>query len=417
MRKKISLGVVLALLFVVAALTVSVTMLISMRYFSQLVGDVGKQKAMYDYLNEIDKAARQNYTIDETKLKQALAAGYINGLSDPYASFLTSEQFAQQQNARTGVASDFGLVLASDREDRIVVVLVHESSSAAQSGIVSGDIILAVNGEQVTGKQLTSVQKTLASSSKVILSVRRGENELAVELTASVYNTTSVVYKTIDNVGYIRFLCFHDQTARQFKTALNALLSQGVTGLVFDVRGCVGTNSESVRDVLAYLLPSGVYARYITRTGTTDLLADASFELHLPSVTLTDLETEGEAELFAAVLQDFHKTYVVGTVTRGKNTVQKSFVIASDNTAVHLSVGRYALVSSAEWLRIDASASLSQDALAYREFLTLEEDTVLSAGLRYLQTGTVETKPATTTTTTTTTTVTETGETTATVAP
>ena len=136
MNKKISLGVMLALIFVVAALTVSVTMLISMRYFSRLVSDVGEQRAMYGYINEIDHAARQNYAIDEAALQKALAEGYVNGLSDPYAAFLTPEEYQQAQNRRAGTASDVGLEVAADRENRLCVALVHDNSPAAQSGML-----------------------------------------------------------------------------------------------------------------------------------------------------------------------------------------------------------------------------------------------------------------------------------------
>lgn len=401
MRKKVSLGVALALVFVVAALAVSMTMLISMRYFSGLVEDVDNRKSMYNYLNEIDEAARQNYDIDEAELKRALANGYIRGLSDPYASFLSPEQYLQQHNATAGTALDFGLVVEADRDNRLVVVQVHDGSSAAQSGIMVGDVLQAVNGNAVSGEQLQAVRQTFARDAKVLLSLRRGENNLAVELTASSYIVTSVRGKVIDGIGYLRIFTFHDQTDRQFKTVLADLLSQGVEGVVFDLRGCTGTNSDSVQNILAYLLPTGVYARYNTKNGTTDLLADASYELKVPSVTLTDSYTEGEAEFMAAVLQNFRKTYVVGSNTRGKRSVQQSFVIASDNTAVNLSVGEYSLLKAAAWVTMDAPCVLPLESALYREFLTLEEDLVLSAGLRYLKTGTVETTTTTTTTTTT----------------
>ncbi len=82
MNKKISLGVAITVIILAVALTLSATMVLSMRYFSSLVSSVGQRQAMYDYIDEIDASARQYYTIDEEKLRTALAEGYIGGLNE-----------------------------------------------------------------------------------------------------------------------------------------------------------------------------------------------------------------------------------------------------------------------------------------------------------------------------------------------
>ena len=80
MNKKVSLGVTLTLIFISIAMTLSITMVVAMRHFGTMQSDLQQRVTMFDYLNDIDKTARQNYTIDEEKLRAALSKGYIEGL-------------------------------------------------------------------------------------------------------------------------------------------------------------------------------------------------------------------------------------------------------------------------------------------------------------------------------------------------
>lgn len=84
MHKKISVGVLLASVILAVALTVSVTMVIAIRYFNSTVSDVTQRQAMFEYVTDVDKIVRYHYngTIDEEKLRRALGKGYIDGIED-----------------------------------------------------------------------------------------------------------------------------------------------------------------------------------------------------------------------------------------------------------------------------------------------------------------------------------------------
>ena len=112
MNKKVSIGVTLALIIISVALTVSITTVVAMRQFNNIVNDVGKRQVMLDYVTEIDKLVREHVSnLDEEKLRTALAQGYIDGIDDPYAAYLTADEYATELSAKEGKVTGFGVEL------------------------------------------------------------------------------------------------------------------------------------------------------------------------------------------------------------------------------------------------------------------------------------------------------------------
>ena len=393
MGKKVSLGVTVALVLLAVALTVSGTMVLSMRHFSSLVNDVSQRQAMYDYIDEIDLAARQDYIIDEEKLRAALANGYIAGLDDPYAAYLTATEYQKAQNALAGNRTGFGLTVAA-KGTELVVLAVDTNSPAALSGIAVGDVVTMLDGEGVTSASSTASQAKLNSMEKITLTVTHDGEPKAVELTANTYTVISVSGRLVENnIGYIRITEFNNVTPLQFKTVYNELTQQGATYFLFDVRNNQGGKIEAVQEILDYLLPRGPYAKCEKKSETVTYSATDTYEMTAPSVTLVNGNTVGEAELFAGVLQDLSKTRLVGTTTKGKAAVQHYATIQSDKGAVRLTVGTlHRIQSGTTWkdvgLEPDVSEDLPYDKQAHFNLMTDEEDTQLQAAVELLTSNT-----------------------------
>ena len=387
MNKKISLAVAITVIILAVALTLSATMVLSMRHFSSLVSSVGQREAMYDYIDEIDSSARQYYTIDEEKLRTALAEGYVDGLGDPYAEYLSAEEFQAVQSTLAGNRTGFGLQVTLSRENQLVVSAVDENSPAALSGIEKGDILVGIDGEELTGALYSTVQSKLSSSEKIMLTVSHSGLQSAVELVANTYTHVSVKSRIIsDNVGYIGISDFNALTPLQFKNAYNQLTQNGAAYFVFDVRNNRGGSLDAVKDILDYLLPRGPYAVCEVKTGKETFTAEDSYEITGSSVTLINGRTSGEAELFAAALQDRSKTKLVGTSTEGKAVVQNYYAIDSDKAAVRLTVGALSLMQSGKtWadtgLYPDAMVDISYENLMYFDLLTDAEDAQLQKAI------------------------------------
>ena len=393
MNKKISLGVTIALILLAVTLTISTTMVFAMRQFSSLVSDVGQRQAMYDYIDEIDSAARKDYTIDEEKLRAALANGYIDGLEDPYAAYLTAAEYQLVQSQLVGNRTGFGLTVTAKGVD-LVVSSVDENSPAALSGMAKGDVITAVDGEAVTGVSIAMVQSKISSAEKLILTFQQSGISTAVELASNTYTVVSVAGRLInDNIGYIRIREFNNVTPLQFKNVYNELTQKGATYFLFDVRNNAGGQLSAVQEVLDYLLPRGPYAKCQKKGETVTYSATDTYEMTAPSVTLINGNTVGEAELFAGVLQDLSKTRLIGVSTQGKAVAQEYATIQSDKGAVRLSNGvLYRIQSGETWKDVgllpDQTVDLVYDKQVYFDLLTDEDDTQLQAALSALASNT-----------------------------
>lgn len=422
MNRKISLGAAIAVCILVVALTVSATMLIAMRHFSSLVSDVGRRQAMYDYLDEIDSAARGRYEIDEELLRTALATGYLAGLDDPYAEYLSADAYKTVQSTLAGTYTGFGFQITVV-ENKIVVSYVAETSPAALAGVKKGDVVTVVDKETINSTSHLTLLDKLSNNEKMLLTVSRDGTETAMELTANTYTDPGVEGRIEqDAVGYIRIRFFNSLTARQFTNVYEELTRQGAQYFVFDLRNNAGGSQAAVEEILGYLLPSGPYATCVQKNSTETYTASDPYEMTARSATLVNGNTEGEAELFAAVMQDLSKTTLVGTSTAGKAVVQEYVSLASDKAAVRLTIGEIRLMNSGKnWakkgLLPDRLKDLSYDKTQRFDLLTYGEDDQLRAAVETLKSNQNVAPPDTSTPTTQPTTTTSAGDPTASATP
>ena len=200
---------------------------------------------------------------------------------------------------------------------------------------------------------------------------------------------TSVEEKILnDSTGYIRISRFSENTPDQFKSAYAALMDEGVENVIFDLRDNAGGSLAAATEVIAHLMPRGVFANKRTEnTGTVETLsANDTYQIELPSVTLVNNNTAGEAELFAGVLQEFGKTTVVGTQSAGRARTQSYFTLTSDSAGVRLSVATLELISGGSWegKGIEPNRVIEMMGGQSFELLTEKEDTQLQGALRQL---------------------------------
>lgn len=348
-KKRFSFSTLITLVILAVALAISVTMMIAMRYFNRQVNAVTQRQVLYSHINDIDSKVRELYTsIDEEQLRSALAAGYVAGLSDPYAQYLNTDAYQRMQLLRRGQASGVGLRLKATDEGLIAVESVAADSAAQRAGLQAGDILISVDGNEVRAADLASVQSLMEiSAERMLLSVRRSGQTMAFEVTAYTYQIESVHERMLnDTVGYIQITAFYDNTDEQFRSACSALENQGAVNFIFDLRGCsAGGSRESLESMLSYLMPHGVYAIWNGSNGESyNLVAENAHVMTGSSVTLVNGDTRGEAELFAGIMQEFSMTTVIGEQTAGKGKLQDFVSLNADNSALLLTVGEITLM-------------------------------------------------------------------------
>lgn len=410
MKKRLSWGAALSLMIIVVAVTVCVTMLIAMRRFNAQVNELSNRQAMYNYVADVDNAVRQNYygVIDEEVLRRAMASGEVAGIGDKYAAFLTTEEYSAAQEALSGQSTGFGIEISLNESGQVVLSAVQKGSTAYSAGLQKGDIVTALNKAALGDDPLAQVQEALDSTVSIILTVNRDGKETAFELSAASFTRVSVESSLMGETGYIRIKAITDATPDQLKSAYSALKEQGATSLVLDLRNNVTGSPEAAQKILSFLLPYGLYGYYVDNNGTTELRAEDSAKLDMPAAVLVNGNTAGEAELIAAALKQAGLATIVGNPTAGRSMVQGFFPMASDNSAVKITVGEFQLLDKTGWegrgLSPDVTAWLTAEQEEILDILSPSVDAQLQVALNALSGDSTTTTTAATTVAATTTT-------------
>lgn len=346
MNRKISLGTALAMMFVVAAVTLSTTMLYSRNQFNKTVSSITEREALYDKLAEIDSYVRNNYinTLDEDHLLDAIAYGYMAGIKDPYGRYYSVEEYEEISRQTEGKIVGIGITATKTENGYIRVEEVYPDSPADAAQIVPGELIIKVNDIDLSPETYDEGIKEISGKAGTTLTlvVRNGlEDREVKEITRRKVQKPTVYTRTFGSTGYVRITEFSGVTYDQFKVATENLLNSGATSLVFDVRNNGGGTLDSVIKMLDMLLPEGDIATSVDKNGNVKVLgvSDTSY-INVPMAVLTNKNTASAAELFTQALKDYNVAKSVGEKTYGKGTMQVYHKL-KDGSAIKVTTNKY----------------------------------------------------------------------------
>lgn len=351
MNKKISLKNMIVFSIVICIVTAGLTLFISQRYFNGMVHFVKEREAMYEKVALVDKELRDKFyfDIDEEKLIDGMVKGYVSGTGDKYTRYLTQEEYEKQKidNAGEKVGAGISVLLQDNGYYRIETVF--ENSAADQAGVVVGDLMVAVNGIDVSGKDDKEgevpfdIFKELQGEvgTKVSITVQRDDKEIDFVLKRKMFEIVSVTSKMIEDVGYIKIDEFNINTYDQFNIEVDKLIKDGAKGLIFDLRDNGGGILNSCYKMIDKLVPAGEIASSVDNKDNKKVLATSKeSQIDLPMVILANGGTASASELFTAAMLDFDKAEVVGAKTFGKGILQQ-LIPLGDGTAVNLTTDAF----------------------------------------------------------------------------
>lgn len=349
MGKKITLGTAITLIIIAVAITVSLTMVLALRNFNEKVSGITERENMFAKFTEIDNYVRQNRSdIDEETLMDGVAKGYLSGINDPYALYMSAETYSAYVAASSQTVAGVGITASMDSDGYMLVGKVYDGSTAASAGILPGDLIIKVDDINLSADTYAESEALLIgeAGTKVTLKVRRDGEDTEMEITRRVLTPTNVTAVPFDNYYYIRVDDFTESTPDQFSKAVEKAISAGAQYLVFDVRSVNSGLVSSAATVLDRLVGSGdmLYVEYNDGSKET-LYTSNSRETDIPMVVLVNESTAGAAEFFAAGLRDFGKAKIVGMQTAGVGSLQKIYKL-DDGSAIQLTIGKYYLANS-----------------------------------------------------------------------
>lgn len=285
--------------------------------------------------------------VDETDLSEGVYKGYIEGLGDPYSVYYDEEETKQMSESLSGEFGGVGALMSQDRETGVITVLqVYDGSPAQEAGMRDGDTLYKVEGEEVTGEDLSDVVSKVKGEkgTQVTLTVLRAdtgdEEELTITRDTIEAQTVSHEMKE-NNVGYIRITEFDSVTYEQYKNALEDLEGQGMEKLIVDLRSNPGGNLDTVCDILDLMLPEGLIVYTEDKNGEREeYTSDEENQFDKPLVVMMNGYSASASEIFAGAIQDYSLGQIVGTQSYGKGVVQSVFDL-QDGTSVKLTIAEY----------------------------------------------------------------------------
>ena len=286
--------------------------------------------------------------VDTEKLADGIYKGLLSGLNDPYSSYYTEEEYKELLEDSSGTYCGIGAVVMQNPETGVIyIVQSFEGGSAYEEGITTGDMIYKVDGEEVTGEDLSEVvSKTKGKEGTTIeveFYIAAEEKYRTVTLERRQIEVPTVEYEMKeDKIGYIAVSAFDEPTDEQFIAAIEDLEAEGIEGLIVDLRNNGGGMLETVVNMLDYMLPEGsTIVSTKDKNGKGDTYtAQSKHEFNLPLVILVNENTASASEVFSGAIKDYQMGSLVGITTFGKGIVQ-SLMELPDGTALKLTTSKY----------------------------------------------------------------------------
>ncbi len=299
-------------------------------------------------LNLIDKVLDDFYfdDVDDEKVLDNICKAYVNSYGDKYTTYYTAEEFAKFNEANSGEYCGIGVVVRKNDDGNLLVVEPYEGSPGKEAGIRKNDVIISVNGEAIADEDISDIVARIKGKEGTTVDVgikREGvDDTINMTITRRKVEVKTVEYKMVENsIGYISIDEFDKVTAQQFKKGYDELKSQGMKGLIVDIRSNPGGLLSTVIDMLDEILPDGLilytedkYGKRVEYNGTNPNVAD------VPIAVLVDGGSASASEIFAGAIQDYGIGTIIGTQTFGKGIVQETRRM-SDGSAIKFTISKY----------------------------------------------------------------------------
>lgn len=288
-------------------------------------------------------------------LAYAAAKGIVKVL-DPHSQFMDPAAYHELQDDTEGQFGGLGLYVTV-RSNYVTIVTPMEDTPGFRAGILAGDRIIKINGEDAVKMSLEDAVKRLRGEpgTRVTMTIQRPSSGMV-----KVYTLTRAVIQMKmvedingkkefplgdDKIGYICIAQFGDKTGDELEAALRKLRGQGMQALILDLRWNPGGLLDEAVNVCQKFLPRG---QLVVSTEGRDpaqnsvrRAAGHGDELRgMPIVVLVNLSSASASEIVSGCLQDLHRAIILGDKTFGKGSVQSIFPL-DDGSALKLTTAKY----------------------------------------------------------------------------
>lgn len=343
------------LLYILVGCALAVNLVIGYTVYSQETESQRQSEAFekIGVMMRVLHLIQQDYVNPEKVEYKNLIYNALHGMVsslDPHSSFLEPDEFERMMETTEGEFGGLGVVVTM-KDGKLTVVTPIEGTPGSRAGLVAGDQILAINGENITSDSLRNIVKKMKGEpgTEVDLKVYRPSTEETIEMTIerAVIEVKSVrgVQSFDKGIQYVRITQFDENTADELEAALVDLDDEkAFTALILDLRNNPGGLLQAAVDVASlFLKPDKLVVSTVGRQPSQKqkhLTDNGRRWTEIPIVILVNQGSASAAEIVSGCLQDYGRAVLVGNTTFGKGSVQ-NIIRLPDGSALRLTTAKY----------------------------------------------------------------------------
>ena len=284
--------------------------------------------------------------VDEQKAIDGAIQGYIEALGDEYTEYIPADEIEEYTQDIMGNFVGIGIYMIENTEDNTIEVLSPiKDSPAEKAGILSGDIIVGVDGVKYTGDEMDTAANKIKGEegTTVKIEIKRGEETLTFDIERAKVITNPVLSEKLENnIGYLQITSFDEGTAEDFKNKFNNLKEQGITSLIIDLRNNGGGIVEEALQIIDYIVPKGQEILITVDKDQKEEIEKSKDDvlIDMPIVVLVNEYSASASEIVAGALKDLNEATLVGKTTYGKGVIQQLLSL-SNGAGLKVTVEEY----------------------------------------------------------------------------
>lgn len=314
------------------------------------------QSQMYSRLfQQAWNAVDQNYVdrkaVDYKQMSYSAIQAMVDSLKDKgHTRFLTPEQVQAENQQLSGTFTGVGIYLRQDQNTKqLIITSPIPGSPAEKAGLKHGDVIVAVNGVNTTGKDVAGVSALIQGKENTPVDITVQRAGVAQPLTFHMVRTKIQVpnvlihYMPQSHIAHIQVVQFADGISSQLRDAVNQAKSMGATGIILDLRDNPGGYLNEAVNTASLFMQSGNVLLEQDSSGQRQSVPvnGNPIDTNIPIVVLVNENSASAAEIVTGALQDNHRAIIIGETTFGTGTVLQQYPL-EDGSAI--------LLGTQEWL-------------------------------------------------------------------
>ena len=294
----------------------------------------------------------ENFYVDTANIDKVTEDAIIAALKelDPHSAYISKKDVEKANEPLVGSFEGIGVTYQLIR-DTITVISPTAGGPSEKVGIMTGDQIIKIDGEDAFGKKIDNdyVQKRLRGKkgTKVTVGVKRGSDPELIDFEITrdkiPLNSINASYMLDNHIGYIKLDRFAQESTQEFKEAFAKLQSQGMESLIFDLRGNTGGYLNTAIELVDQFIDEGkliVFTEGIHSPRQEWRSTAAGLYTTGKLVVLIDEGSASASEILSGAIQDHDRGVVIGRRSFGKGLVQRPFNLP-DGAQIRLTTSRY----------------------------------------------------------------------------